>query len=72
MLAKIQGRFDEATDSISRLIQQDSKNYRLYLELADCRLRKGEKNQAIETLEGFQRMGVRNQVVTELLERIKP
>ena len=71
IVAKIQGRYDEATESLKRLIQQDPRNYRLYLELADSRLRKNEKREAIETLEEFQRQGIRNNTVNEMLEKLK-
>jgi len=71
IVAKIQGRFEEATASLRRLIQQDPRNYRLYLELADCRLKKGDKREAVEVLEEFQRQGIRNVTVNEMLERLK-
>jgi tetratricopeptide (TPR) repeat protein len=71
VVAKIQSKYDEAAESLKRLIQQDPKNYRLYLELADCKLRKGEKYQAVETLEEFQRQGIRNSAVMELLDKIR-
>ena len=68
---KLQGRFNEATESLKRLIQQDPRNYRFYLELADCLLTSGPKRGAVEVLEEFQRQGIRNTAVSELLERIK-
>jgi tetratricopeptide (TPR) repeat protein len=71
VVARIQGRYAEAADSLARLIQQDPKNYRFYLELAECHQRQGDKRRAQETLEGFQRLGVRSQAITEMLERIK-
>ncbi|MDR3174222.1 MAG: tetratricopeptide repeat protein [Treponema sp.] len=71
VVARIQGRYAEAVDSLVRLIQQDPKNYRLYMELAECYQRQGEKRRAQETLENFQRLGGRSQVITEMLERIK-
>ncbi|GHU67669.1 hypothetical protein FACS189447_10040 [Spirochaetia bacterium] len=71
LVAKSQGKIDEAQESLRRLIQQDPKNYRLYLELADCRLRKGDKREAVEILESFQRQGIRNNAVVEFLDRIK-
>jgi tetratricopeptide (TPR) repeat protein len=71
MVAKAQGKYDEAVESLRRLIQQDTKNYRLYLELADCRLKKGEKHQAVEILEEFQKQGIRNSSISDLLEKIK-
>ncbi|GHT92417.1 hypothetical protein FACS1894140_4410 [Spirochaetia bacterium] len=71
VVAKAQGRFDESNESLRRLIQQDLKNYRLYMELADCYLRMNERRLAIETLEDFQKIGIRNSSVVEMLEKIK-
>jgi len=68
LIAKIQGRYDEAGTSLRRLIQQDSKDYRIFIELADCCLKKGDRNQAIEVLEEFQRLGIRNAHISEMLE----
>ncbi|MDR0670507.1 MAG: tetratricopeptide repeat protein [Treponema sp.] len=71
LVAKAQGRYAEAVESLGRLIQQDPRNYRLYLELSECYLRQGDKRQAHETLESFQRLGIRNQAIMEALERLK-
>jgi tetratricopeptide (TPR) repeat protein len=72
MVAKTQGRYEEAVESLKRVIQQDPKSHRFYLELADCLLRKGNKREAVESLEAFQRLGgIRNNSVNELLEKIK-
>jgi tetratricopeptide (TPR) repeat protein len=68
---KAQGKYDDAIQSLKRLIQQDPKNYRLYIELADCRLLNGEKQLAIEVLEEFQRQGIRNNSIMEFLERLR-
>ena len=71
VVAKLKGNYNEAIESLKRLIQQDSKSYRLYLELSDCYLQKGSKREAVEILEEFQRQGVKNTVVSEHLEKIK-
>jgi tetratricopeptide (TPR) repeat protein len=71
VVAKAQGRYAEAADSLARLIQQDPRNYRLYLELAECCQRLGERHRAQEVLENFQRLGIRNQAISDLLERIR-
>jgi len=71
IVAKIQGRYDEATESLKRLIQQDPRNYRLYLELTDCKLKRGERHEAIAILEDFQRQGIRSTAVNEMLEKIR-
>jgi len=70
LIAKSQGKFDEAITSFKRLIQQDNKNYRLYIELSDCYLKKGERKKAVETLEDFQKLGIKNQKIAEKLESI--
>jgi tetratricopeptide (TPR) repeat protein len=69
---KYKGKFNEAIESLERLIQQDPKSYRLYLELADCRVSNGETKEAVEVLEEFQKQGTRNAMVNELLEKLKP
>jgi tetratricopeptide (TPR) repeat protein len=71
VVAKVQGKYDESTESLRRLIQQDPKNYRFYLELADCLVKMGEKTQAVEALGGYQKLGIRNPYVTDMLERLK-
>ena len=70
LLSKCNGKIDEAVTSFKRLIQQDNKNYRLYLELADCYLQTGEKVKAVDTLEEYQKTGIKNQKVSEMLESI--
>jgi tetratricopeptide (TPR) repeat protein len=70
LVAKSRGKYGEAATSLKRLIQQDTKNYRLFLELADCYLKQGDKHQALETLEEFQKLGIRNAQISELLEKI--
>ena len=71
MVAKSQSKYDEAIASLRRLIQQDPKNYRLYLELADCFYRKGDKYNALEIMEESQKQGVRNPYIIEFIEKLK-
>jgi tetratricopeptide (TPR) repeat protein len=71
LLAKQQGKFDEAIISFRRLIQQDNKNSRLYNELADCYMKTGDKKMAVETLEDFQKQGSKNQKINEILSSFK-
>ncbi|MDR0720144.1 MAG: tetratricopeptide repeat protein [Treponema sp.] len=69
--AKIQGKYDEAIESLRRLIQQDPKNYRLYLELADCHVKRNDKAKAIAALGEFQKQGIRNAFVAAEMEKLK-
>jgi tetratricopeptide (TPR) repeat protein len=71
MIAKIQGRFEESSKSLNRLIQSDPKNYRLYIELAECQINLHNKTGAIATLQEFQRLGIRNQLISEMLDKLK-
>jgi tetratricopeptide (TPR) repeat protein len=71
LVDKSQGKYDAAVESLRRLIQQDTKNYRLYIELADCFLKKDEKSRAVTILEDFQRQGLRNASVMEMLDQLR-
>jgi tetratricopeptide (TPR) repeat protein len=68
---KTQGRYDEAIEALKKLIRQDPRNYRLYIELSECFVLKGEKAQAVDLLEEFQQQWSRNPMVTEYIEKIK-
>jgi tetratricopeptide (TPR) repeat protein len=70
-ISRLQGKLHEATESLKRLIQNDGKNYRLYMELAQCYLAAGDRRKAEETLVDFQRLGIRNQHIQELLAKIQ-
>jgi tetratricopeptide (TPR) repeat protein len=70
MIARLQGKFQDAIVSLKKLIQNDPKNYRLYLELAQCHLAMGEKQKALEALMDFQRLGIRNVYVQDAVTRL--
>ena len=67
ILCKIQGKYAEAITSLSGLMQTDRKNYRIYLELADCYIKSNAKSKAIEVLQSFQQYGIKNQQISDLL-----
>ncbi|HNQ97800.1 MAG TPA: tetratricopeptide repeat protein, partial [Treponemataceae bacterium] len=71
MISKTQGKYDDAAVSLNRLIQADPKNYRLYLELAECHVHKGDQQKAIQTLQEFQKLGIRNQLVSEMMDKLR-
>jgi tetratricopeptide (TPR) repeat protein len=71
VVSKVQNRFDEAIESLRRLIQQDPRNYRFYLELSDCHNRKGDRQGAIEVLNEYQKLGLRNNKINELLDKYR-
>ncbi|MDR0383474.1 MAG: tetratricopeptide repeat protein [Spirochaetaceae bacterium] len=69
-IARQEGRVDDAIDSLVKLVQCEPKNHRPYLDMAECYLLKNNREQAIEILKAFQRTGIRNAAVQELLENI--
>jgi tetratricopeptide (TPR) repeat protein len=72
VVSKMAGKYEDAIESLRRLIQQDPKNYRLYMEMADCWLKKGDRDRAVEALAEFQKLGIRNMYVSEMMEKIRP
>ncbi|MDR0316785.1 MAG: tetratricopeptide repeat protein [Treponema sp.] len=70
LISKAKENYDDAIASIKRMLQQDNRNYRLFIELAGCYLKKGDKRQAQEVLEEFQKLGIRNASIVEMLEKI--
>lgn len=71
LLSKGQGRYEESVEQLEALIKNDPKNHRLYIALSDSYEKMGKKQKAIETLENFQRQGIRSHAVSAILERLK-
>ncbi|HUW70689.1 MAG TPA: tetratricopeptide repeat protein [bacterium] len=70
-ISRMQGKVHAAIDSLKRLVQNDAKNYRLHLELAQCYMALGDRHKAEETLQDFTRLGIRNPHIQELLSQIQ-
>ncbi len=71
LICKEEGKYEEACERLSNLIKNDQKNYRLYLDLADCYCHLNNKIKAIEVLESFQRFGIRSTAISEMLDKIR-
>ena len=71
LICKGEGKYDEAIDRLSKLIRDDDKNYRLYIDLADCYIKVNQKQKAVELLENFQKNGMRNQSISEMLDKLR-
>lgn len=71
LICKGEGKYPEAAEKLSRLISNDPKNYRLYIDLADCYVKLKDKQRAIEVLESFQKLGIRSTAVNEMLDKLK-
>lgn len=70
LICKGEGKYDEAIERLTALIRDDKKNYRLYIDLADCYLKVDKRYEAVETLQAFRRQGLRNQAINDMLESI--
>jgi tetratricopeptide (TPR) repeat protein len=71
MINKQKENYQEAIDSLEGLLKNDPKNHRLYAEIADCYLLLGDKQNALDTLAKYQKIGPRNPYIAELQEKIK-
>ena len=71
LICKSEGKYDEAIERFNKLIQDDPKNGRLYLDLADCYVQKGDKEEAIAVLERCVKVDGKNPIVKSTLEKLK-
>ena len=71
LICKCEGKYAEAIDRFKNLIRNDSKNYRLYIDIADCYINQNKKEEAIRALESFQTQGIYSSAVNEMLENLK-
>lgn len=70
VIARLQGKWDDAITSLKMLIQNDPKNYRIYLELAQCYIAQGQRQQAIDILGEFQKIGIKNPFIQEAMMKL--
>ncbi|MEN6365140.1 MAG: tetratricopeptide repeat protein [Rectinema sp.] len=70
VIARLQGKFEDAITSLRKLIQNDPKNYRLHIELAQCYMASGQRQKAVEVLGDFQKTGIRNNYVQDALAKL--
>ncbi len=70
LICKGKGNYPEAIERLSSLIRNDPKNYRPYIDVADCYLKMGQKAKAVDTLKDFQKLGIRSQPINEMLDNL--
>lgn len=71
VIARMQGKYQDAIVSLKKLIGNDPKNYRLYLELSECHVALGDRQKALDALQDFQRLGIRNIYVQDALAKLQ-
>jgi tetratricopeptide (TPR) repeat protein len=71
LINKARGNYREAIESLHGLLKNDPKNHRLYTEIAECHLQLNEKDQAVDILTSFQRLGIRNTYVSNMLDSLR-
>lgn len=71
LINKKKGNYEEAIDSLYGLMKNDPKNSRLYTEIANCYVKLGQKSKAIDVLTSFQKLGIRNSMVSEMLDTLR-
>jgi tetratricopeptide (TPR) repeat protein len=71
LIYKQKGKYQEAIESLEGLLKNDTKNSRLYLEIADCYIRLDLKKKAFEVLTSFQNLGIRNSYISEMYEILR-
>ncbi len=70
LLCKCEGNNVEAAERFENLIKSDPKNYRLYVDLADCYVFLHKKERAIEVLSSYLKIDGRNTYVRNILDRL--
>jgi tetratricopeptide (TPR) repeat protein len=71
LICKGKGSYQEAIERLSSLIRNDPKNYRPYIDIADCYIKMNKKEDAVDILKSFQRQGIRSQAINDMIEKIQ-
>ncbi len=71
LINKAKGHYTEAVESMQSLIQNDPKNQRLYLEIAECYVALEDPHAAVLTLQEYQKLGLRDAQISEFLEELR-
>lgn len=71
LVHKAQGHFEEALQSLQGILRNDANNPRIYQEMAECYLALDKRDEAVRILSAFQRRGIKNVQINELLNRLR-
>ncbi|OQY35570.1 MAG: hypothetical protein B6241_00800 [Spirochaetaceae bacterium 4572_59] len=71
MINKEKGNYQDAITSLKDLISNDPRNYRLYIEAAECFEKTGDIEEAVEFLSQFLKLGIRNNRILDKIMELK-
>lgn len=71
LICKNEGKYEEALSRFKTLIKSDPRNARLYIDLAECYIAMGDKQEAVSLLERYLENDGKNIQIKNLLMRIK-
>ena len=71
IISKERKNYLKAIESLSRLLANDPKNARLYIEIAECYIALDQRDKARDILTKFVRLGNKNATISRMLEELK-
>jgi len=71
LVHKARGNYTEALQSLQGILRNDANNPRIYQEIAECHLALKQKDEAIKILGAFQRRGIKNVQINEMMNRLR-
>lgn len=71
LIHKARGNYSEALSSLQAILRNDPNNPRVYIEMAECYTSLRQKDEAIKILSQFQKRGIKNNAVSEMLSRLR-
>lgn len=71
LIHKARGHYEKAIDSLQAIVRNDPNNPRVYIEIAECYMGLKQKDEAIRILSNFQKRGIKNNSVADMLARLR-
>ncbi|HTH14669.1 MAG TPA: tetratricopeptide repeat protein, partial [Spirochaetia bacterium] len=71
LVHKARGHWEEALNSLQGILRNDANNPRIYQEMAECYLALRQKDEAVKILTAFQRRGIKNAPINDMLNRLR-
>ncbi|MCR5289548.1 MAG: tetratricopeptide repeat protein [Treponema sp.] len=71
LICKGKGQYEDAITRLMSLIRNDPKNFRPYIDVADCYVKMGKKDKAIQVLQDYQKQGFFNNAINETIAKLQ-